>query len=141
EKRDHSSNRIHGDRSQPQREAALKAFKNGQTRVLVATDVAARGIDIESVSHVINYDIPEVPEDYVHRIGRTGRAGSTGRAITLFTVAEEHSMKAIEKLTGQKVDRVLLPNFGGQMMTETPIRSYTAAKPRRFRSFGSRRSR
>jgi len=141
EKRDHSSNRIHGDRSQPQREAALKAFKNGQTRVLVATDVAARGIDIESVSHVINYDIPEVPEDYVHRIGRTGRAGSTGRAITLFTVAEEHSMKAIEKLTGQKVDRVVLPNFGGQVAIDTSIKNFTAARPRRFRSFGSRRSR
>jgi ATP-dependent RNA helicase RhlE len=139
EKREHSSNRIHGDRSQPQREAALKDFKSGKTRVLVATDVAARGIDIESVSHVINYDIPEAPEDYVHRIGRTGRAGSTGRAITLFTTAEEHSMKAIEKLTGQTVDRVLLPDFGGQLMTQTTLKS--TASPRRFRSFGSRRSR
>jgi ATP-dependent RNA helicase RhlE len=139
EKRDHSSNRIHGDRSQSQREAALKAFKDGRTRVLVATDVAARGIDIESVSHVINYDIPEAPEDYVHRIGRTGRAGSTGRAITLFTVAEEHSMKAIEKLTGQTVDRVHLPGFGGQLMTQSFIKN--TASPRRFRSYGSRRVR
>ena len=139
EKRDHSSNRIHGDRSQPQREAALKDFRAGKTRVLVATDVAARGIDIESVSHVINYDIPEAPEDYVHRIGRTGRAGSTGRAITLFTTAEEHSMKAIEKLTGQQVDRVLLPDFGGQLMTQTAFKNNVS--PRRFRSFGSRRSR
>ena len=139
EKRDHKSNRIHGDRSQPQREAALKDFRNGKTRVLVATDVAARGIDIESVSHVINYDIPEAPEDYVHRIGRTGRAGSSGRAITLFTTAEEHSMKAIEKLTGQPVDRVLLPDFGGQLVTQTALRK--TASPRRFRSFGSRRSR
>jgi len=139
EKRDHSSNRIHGNRSQPQREAALKDFKSGKTRVLVATDVAARGIDIESVSHVINYDIPEAPEDYVHRIGRTGRAGSTGRAITLFTIAEEHSMRAIEKLTGQTVDRVLLPDFGGQMMTQNTLKS--TMSPRRFRSFGSRRSR
>src|SRR4029079_1575046 len=137
--RDHSSNRIHGDRSQSQREAALKDFKGGQTRVLVATDVAARGLDIESVSHVINYDIPEAPEDYVHRIGRTGRAGSTGRAITLFTIAEEHSMRAIEKLTGQTVDRVLLPDFGGQMMTQNTLKS--TMSPRRFRSFGSRRSR
>ena len=142
EKREHSSNRIHGDRSQSQREAALKAFKTGKTRVLVATDVAARGIDIESVSHVINYDIPEVPEDYVHRIGRTGRAGSMGRAITLFTTAEEHSMKAIERLTGQKVDRVFLPGFGGQMQSGTgPVRKITAGGPKRFRSFGSRRSR
>jgi ATP-dependent RNA helicase RhlE len=136
EKRDHSSNRIHGDRSQPQREAALKDFKTGKTRVLVATDVAARGIDIESVSHVINYDIPEAPEDYVHRIGRTGRAGSTGRAITLFTMAEEHSMRAIEKLTGQSVDRVALPGFGGQIMTQI---NKSTVSPRRFRSYGSRR--
>src|SRR5690606_31981518 len=87
------SNKIHGDRSQSQREAALKAFKDGRTRILVATDVAARGIDIDSVSHVINYDIPVVPEDYVHRIGRTGRAGNAGRAITIFTIAEEHAMR------------------------------------------------
>ena len=138
EMRDHSSNRIHGDRSQPQREAALNDFKPGKTRVLVATDVAARGIDIESVSHVINYDIPEVPEDYVHRIGRTGRAGSTGRAITLFTIAEEHSMKAIEKLTGQTVDRVALPDLGGPVLTQT---NKSTVSPRRFRSYGSRRSR
>src|SRR5436309_4457500 len=117
EKRDHSSNRIHGDRSQSQREAALKAFKMGKTRVLVATDVAARGIDVESVSHVINYDIPEVPEDYVHRIGRTGRAGNQGKAITLFTLAEEHSIRAIEKLIGQEVGRVHLPEFGGHAFT------------------------
>jgi ATP-dependent RNA helicase RhlE len=140
EKRDHSSNRIHGDRSQPQREAALRDFKTGKTRVLVATDVAARGIDIESVSHVINFDIPEAPEDYVHRIGRTGRAGSTGRAITLFTTAEEHSMKAIEKLTGQAVDRVLLPGFGGRLMTPTSTMTRSGG-PQRFRSFGRRRSR
>jgi ATP-dependent RNA helicase RhlE len=140
EKREHSSNRIHGDRSQSQREAALKAFKTGKTRVLVATDVAARGIDIESVSHVINYDIPEAPEDYVHRIGRTGRAGSTGRAITLFTIAEEHSMKAIEKLTGQKVDRVLLPAFGGKMMTGTSVKNSNTGRARRSRSYSYRRS-
>lgn len=140
EKRDHKSNRIHGDRSQAQREAALRSFKAGQTRVLVATDVAARGIDIDSVSHVINYDIPEVPEDYVHRIGRTGRAGNTGRAITLFTLAEEHSMKAIERLTGQEVERIVLPDFGGHTTTaSSPVRSTT--KPRSFRSFGGRRRR
>jgi ATP-dependent RNA helicase RhlE len=139
EKRDHSSNRIHGDRSQSQREAALKSFKDGKTRILVATDVAARGIDVESVSHVINYDIPLAPEDYVHRIGRTGRAGSIGSAITLFTTAEEHSMRAIEKLTGQTVDRVLLPDFGGQLLTQSTMKN--TSSPRRFRSFGRRRSR
>jgi len=139
EKRDHSSNRIHGDRSQSQREAALKDFKGGQTRVLVATDVAARGLDIESVSHVINYDIPEAPEDYVHRIGRTGRAGMAGRAITLFTLAEEHSMKAIEKLMGQPVDRIKHPEFSGQAKQTATIGG--GGNQRRSRSFGSRRSR
>jgi len=119
EKREHKSNRIHGDLSQSQREAALKSFKTGITNVLVATDVAARGIDIDMVSHVINYDIPEAPEDYVHRIGRTGRAGNKGRAITLFTLAEEHSMRAIERLTGEKVERIFLPDFGGHNFAET----------------------
>jgi ATP-dependent RNA helicase RhlE len=140
EKRDHKSNRIHGDRSQSQREVALKNFKSGKTRVLVATDVAARGIDIDLVSHVVNYDVPEAPEDYVHRIGRTGRAGNEGRAITLFTAAEEHSMRAIERLTGQQVERVLLPEFGGEMRAETATFK-KAAPARRFRSFGGRRRR
>ena len=142
EKREHKSNRIHGDRSQSQREAALRSFKAGKTRVLVATDVAARGIDIDSVSHVINYDIPEVPEDYVHRIGRTGRAGNKGRAITLVTAGEEHTMRAIERLTGQKVERVLLPDFGGIMPSATPVANkFSAGRKRNFRSFRSRRSR
>jgi ATP-dependent RNA helicase RhlE len=140
EKRDHRSNRIHGDRSQSQREAALKAFKTGRTRILVATDVAARGIDIDSVSHVINYDIPTAPEDYVHRIGRTGRAGKIGRAITLFTTAEEHSIRAIEKLTGQIVERVMLPDFGGKANYAPQTVSKFVPK-RTFRSFGGRRRR
>lgn len=138
EQREHKSNRIHGDRSQSQRESALRAFKSGHTNVLVATDVAARGIDIDQVSHVINYDIPEVPEDYVHRIGRTGRAGHKGRAITLFTIAEEHSMRAIEKLTGERVERIHLPDFGGHNLAETkPVKQF--GRPSRSRSFGSRR--
>lgn len=143
EKREHSSNRIHGDRSQSQREAALRSFKSGKTRVLVATDVAARGIDIESVSHVINYDIPEAPEDYIHRIGRTGRAGNKGRAITLFTLAEEHSMRAIEKLTGQAVERVVHPDFGGAVAVAVPasLRKRPAAAKKTFRSFRPRRGR
>lgn len=142
EKRDHRSNRIHGDRSQAQRESALRSFRSGHTNVLVATDVAARGIDIDSVSHVINYDIPEAPEDYVHRIGRTGRAGNKGRAITLFTLAEEHSMRAIEKLTGQKVERVVLPDFGGHAFTvAAPTNKVNARGGRSYRSFGRRRGR
>lgn len=135
EKWDHKSNRIHGDRSQAQREAALRSFKSGRSNILVATDVAARGIDIHSVSHVINYDVPMAPEDYVHRIGRTGRAGNKGRAITLFTATEEQSIKAIEKLIGTDVERVLLPQFGGSIQATV---GQTAAK-RTLRSFRPRR--
>jgi ATP-dependent RNA helicase RhlE len=111
--RNHSVNRIHADRSQPQREAALRAFRNGQTRVLVATDIAARGLDVDAVSHVINYDVPDVPEDYVHRVGRTGRAGKQGKAITIVTPIDELSMKAIERLIGQPVKRIVPEGFGG----------------------------
>ncbi|MCY7347244.1 MAG: DEAD/DEAH box helicase [Pyrinomonadaceae bacterium] len=135
EARSHKATRIHGDRSQSQRETALREFKNGITRVLVATDVAARGIDIDSVSHVINYDVPEVAEDYVHRIGRTGRAGNKGRAITLVTPGDEITMRTIEKLTGQKVERVLLPDFGGVLPTfEKPKKPFRAFRSRSSRS-------
>lgn len=138
ERWDHKPNRIHGDRSQSQREAALRAFKSGKSKILVATDVAARGIDIDSVSHVINYDVPVVPEDYVHRIGRTGRAGNKGRAITFCTVTDEPSMRAIEKLTGQKLERVVLPNFGGAEVA--PIATTAKFVPKRtFRSTGRKR--
>ncbi len=111
--RNHKVNRIHADRSQPQREAALRDFREGHTRVLVATDIAARGLDVDSVSHVINYDVPAVPEDYVHRVGRTGRAGKQGKAITIVTPIDELSMKAIERLIGQPVKRVVPEGFGG----------------------------
>src|SRR5947199_64542 len=111
--REHKVNRIHADRTQPQREAALREFGEGRTHVLVATDIAARGIDVDSISHVINYDVPTAPEDYVHRIGRTGRAGKVGRAITLVTPADELSMRGIERLTGQQLERICLPAFGG----------------------------
>jgi ATP-dependent RNA helicase RhlE len=111
--RNHSVNRIHADRSQSQREAALRGFRDGQTRVLVATDIAARGLDVDAVSHVINYDVPHVPEDYVHRVGRTGRAGKQGKAITIVTPTDELSMKAIERLIGQRVERIVPEGFGG----------------------------
>jgi ATP-dependent RNA helicase RhlE len=125
--REHKANRIHADRTQPQREAALRDFKGGQTRVLVATDIAARGIDVDAVSHVINYDVPSQPEDYVHRIGRTGRAGKEGRAITLVAPAEELSMRAVERLTGQQIERVLLPAFAAAtqaLTTAGPAKSW-----------------
>ncbi|MCA1850221.1 MAG: DEAD/DEAH box helicase [Acidobacteria bacterium] len=134
--REHRVNRIHADRTQPQREAALRGFKDGQTRVLVATDIAARGIDVDAVSHVINYDVPAAPEDYVHRIGRTGRAGNRGRAITLVTPVEELSMRAIERLTGQSVERVLLPGFGGA--AKAAVGDKKPFAPLRQRSVGRR---
>jgi ATP-dependent RNA helicase RhlE len=138
EAREHKVNRIHADRTQPQREAALRGFKEGRTRVLVATDIAARGLDVDSISHVINYDVPTAPEDYVHRIGRTGRAGKTGRAITLVTPAEEPSMRGIERLTGQVAERVLLPGFGG--VKESLARSIKPFTPMRGASSTGRRS-
>ncbi|MBA3321027.1 MAG: DEAD/DEAH box helicase [Pyrinomonadaceae bacterium] len=145
EAREHKVNRIHADRTQPQREAALRGFKDGITRVLVATDIAARGIDVDSVSHVINYDVPQAPEDYVHRIGRTGRAGNLGRAITLVTPVEELSMRAIERLTGQAVERVLLPGFGGvKSSAQTAVKPFATLKNRGSvgrRSFSPRRAR
>ena len=102
---------IHGNRSQSQRVAALESFRHGRARVLVATDIAARGIDIAGVSHVINYDVPEHPEDYVHRIGRTGRAQKVGDAFTLMNGEELPSLHAIERFIGQKIPRLKLDNF------------------------------
>jgi ATP-dependent RNA helicase RhlE len=100
---------IHGNKSQSQRERALAAFKNGGTRVLVATDIAARGIHIDAVSHVVNYDLPNVPESYVHRIGRTARAGSAGVAISFCNGEERAFLRDIEKLTRQSVAVAPLP--------------------------------
>jgi len=125
EARDHSVNRIHADRTQSQRETALRDFRNGRTRVLVATDIAARGLDVDAVSHVINYDVPAAPEDYVHRVGRTGRAGNEGQAFTIVAPVDELSMRAIERLTGQTVKRVVLPAFGGATHTT----NQSAGKP------------
>ncbi|HEY7182948.1 MAG TPA: DEAD/DEAH box helicase [Blastocatellia bacterium] len=128
--------RIHADRSQSQREAALRGFKDGRCRVLVATDIAARGIDVDMVTHVINFDVPATAEDYVHRIGRTGRAGNTGHAITLLTPVDELSMLEIEKLTGQQVERVVLPGFGGITLSSKPQRSFIRRGGFRSRRLG-----
>jgi ATP-dependent RNA helicase RhlE len=146
EARDHSVNRIHADRSQSQREAALRDFRDGRTRVLVATDIAARGLDVEAVSHVINYDVPAAPEDYVHRVGRTGRAGNEGQAFTIVAPVDELSMRAIERLTGQTVKRVVLPAFGGAPPQTTNSNGKSFARFARatsssVRSFRPRRAR
>ena len=112
---------IHGNKSQPQRTLALDEFKQGKCRVLVATDVAARGLDIEELPHVINYELPYVAEDYVHRIGRTGRAGSQGTAISLVAGEERHLLSAIEKLIGVKLPLQDAGAFGAPMGAgETP---------------------
>ena len=102
---------IHGNKSQSQRVKALTAFKKGQSQVLVATDVAARGLDIEALPHVVNYELPSVPEDYVHRIGRTGRAGLEGTATSLVGVEEQDLMRAIESLLKKPIDREVVDGF------------------------------
>lgn len=104
---------IHGNKSQNARQIALKNFKDGKVRVLVATDIAARGIDIDELSHVINYDLPEVAETYVHRIGRTGRAGNTGIAIAFCSMEERDLYKNIEKLIKKKIEIIDKHNFIG----------------------------
>ncbi|MGB7212601.1 MAG: DEAD/DEAH box helicase [Gemmatimonadales bacterium] len=103
--------RIHGNRSQSQRTEALAGFKAGKYRVLVATDIAARGIDIEALQHVINFDVPAVPEDYIHRSGRTARAERTGFAFTLVAPDEEADLKRIERAIDKRLPRVTIPDF------------------------------
>jgi ATP-dependent RNA helicase RhlE len=102
---------LHGDRSQSQRLRALEQFRRGRSQVMVATDIAARGIDIEDISHVINFDVPNSPDDYVHRIGRTARADATGDAFTLVDRDEESMIKEIEQRLNRTLPRVTLPNF------------------------------
>jgi len=110
-KRGIAAERIHGNRSQAQRTAALEGFKHGRFRVLVATDIAARGIDVEALGHVVNFDVPQVPEDYIHRIGRTGRADAVGDAFTLVARDEEGDLAAIERVLGKRLPRVTVPDF------------------------------
>jgi ATP-dependent RNA helicase RhlE len=114
-----NSTAIHGNKSQPQRTRALAEFKAGTIRVLVATDIAARGLDIEELPHVVNFDMPHVAEDYVHRIGRTGRAGSTGEAISLVAPEEQPLLAAIERLLARRLDRHVVEGFeAGAAATE-----------------------
>jgi ATP-dependent RNA helicase RhlE len=140
--RDHNVRRIHADRTQPQRAEALRAFSDGRARVLVATDIAARGLDIDAVSHVINYDVPVAPEDYVHRVGRTGRAGSHGQAISMVAPADTTALRAIERLTGQSIKRIVPEGFVRPSMPASPVKSPARVAPARSltRSFRPRRS-
>jgi ATP-dependent RNA helicase RhlE len=109
---------LHGDRTQNQRTAALKGFKQGRYKIMVATDIAARGLDIEDISHVINYDMPDTADAYIHRIGRTGRAKRNGEAFTLVTPDDNKLVQKIERIMDQKIQREKLQDF-----------DYQAAKP------------
>jgi ATP-dependent RNA helicase RhlE len=119
---------IHGDRSQNQRNQALKGFQDGYYRVLVATDVAARGIHVEAISHVVNYDLPQVPEDFIHRVGRTGRAGARGTASTFGTRMERSEISKIERALSIRMVRHLAPKeIVGEQQTMAPVVEIAAA--------------
>ena len=119
---------LHSDRSQNQRQEALDSFKKGRVRVLIATDIAARGIDVRGISHVINFDTPNFAEDYVHRIGRTGRAEASGDAITFVSADEKDNLKRIERFVGRRYDVMSMP--GGVERTENPdLRGKSNARP------------
>jgi ATP-dependent RNA helicase RhlE len=133
-----ASEAIHGDRPQNGRMKTLAAFRAGSIRVLVATDVAARGIDVPEISHVVNFDIPHLPESYVHRIGRTGRAGSDGIAWSFCDPAEVASLRSIERLTGHRLPSELR---GGAPAGAAPIRMAPPKRAnRRRRTAGERRA-
>ncbi|WP_419816804.1 DEAD/DEAH box helicase [Glacieibacterium sp.] len=122
---------IHGNKSQGQREKALDSFKKGQVKVLIATDIAARGIDVDGVSHVFNYELPNVPESYVHRIGRTARAGAAGQAVAFCAEDERPYLKDIEKLTRMKIDVTPLPaDFRALVSAAAKVERAAPAAPR-----------
>ena len=120
QRRGHSVATLHGNRSQSQRERALGDLRRGRVQVLVATDIASRGIDVEGITHVINYDVPHAPEDYVHRIGRTGRVDAVGDAFTLISPEEQKQLTAIERFLGRAVPRVILPDFDYKRRSADP---------------------
>ncbi|MDR3405502.1 MAG: DEAD/DEAH box helicase [Chthoniobacter sp.] len=143
----HSVAVLHSNRTQSEREDALAGFKSGKYEVMVATDIAARGLDIAGVSHVVNYDVPQHPEDYVHRIGRTGRALQVGDAVTIFTAEEIDHVRSIERFIGTKIQRVKLENFNylyTALFNESDIPAGGVGKgvrTARGYSFGARRKR
>jgi superfamily II DNA/RNA helicase len=127
---------LHGDMDQPARMAALESFRNGEAQLLIASDVAARGLDIPDVSHVFNFDVPHHPDDYVHRIGRTGRAGKTGVAITIVAPIDGKAVDAIEKLTGQTIPWMDKPAAQSEPEAERPAHAerHAHGRPRHERS-------
>jgi superfamily II DNA/RNA helicase len=136
-----NASEIHGDMEQPERIRELERFKAGEINILVASDVAARGLDIKDVSHVFNYDVPWHPDDYIHRIGRTGRAGKTGIAITLATAADAEAIEAIEKLTGAKIRPVEGASAAAGEAEAAPPEGEEAERPSRERGARAPRGR
>ena len=114
---------IHGDRTQSERKKALETFKEGEIRVLVATDVAARGLDIETLPHVVNFELPWNPEDYVHRIGRTGRAGATGDAISLVCIDEADLLRGVQRLLQRAIPWEVAAGFEPHQRDAHPLRT------------------
>jgi ATP-dependent RNA helicase RhlE len=125
---------IHGDRSQSQRTAALSGFQQGRFRVLVATDLASRGIHVQDIAHVINYDLPEVAENFIHRVGRTGRAGEHGVASTLFTRDQRSELFQLERTLGTRMERLTLGASPSPSERKGPPRDRIAAIPPAERS-------
>jgi ATP-dependent RNA helicase RhlE len=130
---------LHGNRSQGQRKEALAGFKEGRYEVMVATDIAARGLDVADVSHVINYDIPMTPSDYVHRIGRTGRAAAVGDAFTLVTPEDASDLRAIEKFINAKIPVLKLEGFDYDASPPPPAHGQTSNADEDQKSIAKRR--
>ncbi|AWL13004.1 RNA helicase [Saliniradius amylolyticus] len=134
---------IHGNKSQGARTKALADFKSGKVRVLVATDIAARGLDIDQLPHVVNFELPNVPEDYVHRIGRTGRAGNEGRAVSLLSVDENKQIRDIERLIKRQLPREIIegfepdPNAKPEVKEDKPRNNQRRRRPRRGNNAGN----
>ena len=132
---------IHGNKSQGARTRALADFKKGKTRVLVATDIAARGLDIDQLPHVVNFELPNVPEDYVHRIGRTGRAGEAGQAVSLVCADEHDHLRNIERMLGNRIEQIVLPGYATESQSGQPRRDRNGGDGAPSRTRPSRRSR
>jgi ATP-dependent RNA helicase RhlE len=129
---------IHGNKSQAQRTKVLEQFKNGDLQIMVATDIAARGIDIDQLPQVVNFDLPNVPEDYVHRIGRTGRAGSEGKAVSLVSADESKQLRDIERLLKRAIPRADVAGFEPREMLGSGRPSPSASRPASPRSASAR---